>query len=192
MATDRLTSILTLMAQREREHPKDGSLCAVAAEVTNLSGAGIALVSSGEQYTSVCTSNDIAHTLMDLEITVGEGPCVDACISDVAIDESNLATTLDRRWLAYSPLAKEAGAHAVFAFPVRIGAIRLGALSLYRDEPGPLSAVMGGMPARLPTKPVKTPGWLIMVWKRNWKVISGLPSWLRSASASPAGAAPMG
>lgn len=140
MATDRLTSILTLMAQREREHPKDGSLCAVAAEVTNLSGAGIALVSSGEQYTSVCTSNDIAHTLMDLEITVGEGPCVDACISDVAIDESNLATTLDRRWLAYSPLAKEAGAHAVFAFPVRIGAIRLGALSLYRDEPGPLSA----------------------------------------------------
>ncbi len=140
MATDRLLSFLMLMAKRERAHPKDGSLCAVAAEVTNLSGAGIALVSSGQQYTSVCTSNDVAHTLMDLEMTVGEGPCVDACISDIAIDESNLVATFDRRWLTYSPLAKEAGAHAVFAFPVRIGAIRLGALSFYRDEPGPLSA----------------------------------------------------
>ena len=28
---------------------------------------------------------------------------------------------------------------AVFAFPLRVGTVRLGALDLYRDEPGPLS-----------------------------------------------------
>ncbi len=65
---------------------------------------------------------------------------MDACFSDVAIDESDLATNLERRWMAYSPMASVAGAHAVFAYPVRIGAIRLGALSFYRDVPGPLSA----------------------------------------------------
>jgi len=140
VATDRLLTILMLLAQRERSHPKGRSLCAVAAEFTNLSGAGVALVSSGQQYTSVCTSNVVARKLMELEITVGEGPCVDACISEYAIDESDLSANFERRWLAYSPLASMAGAHAVFAYPVRIGAIRLGALSFYRDVPGPLSA----------------------------------------------------
>lgn len=140
MATDRLLAILMLMAQRERSHPQGGTLCAVAADFTNLSGAGIALLSTGQQYTSLCTSNLVARQLMDLEITVGEGPCVDACLSESAIDEADLLGSNERRWSAYAPLALVAGALAVFAFPVRIGAIRLGALSLYRDEPGELSA----------------------------------------------------
>jgi hypothetical protein len=34
----------------------------------------------------------------------------------------------------------DAGVHAVFAFPMRIGAIRVGALDLYRDTAGRLTA----------------------------------------------------
>jgi hypothetical protein len=128
-----------LLAKRERSHPRAGSLCVVAAEFTNLSGAGIALVSSGQQYTSMCTSNAVARTLMDLEITVGEGPCIDACDSESSIDEEDLRSSVLRRWSAYSPLASAAGAFAVFGFPIRIGAIQMGALSLYRDSAGPLS-----------------------------------------------------
>jgi hypothetical protein len=140
VASDRLLAILMLVAKRERSHPRGGTLCAVAAEFTDVSGAGIALLSSGRQYTSLCTSNAIARTLMDLEITVGEGPCVDACISEIAIDEDNLAESRQPRWSAYAPSARDAGAHAVFGFPVRIGAIRIGALSLYRDSVGALTA----------------------------------------------------
>src|ERR1051325_3611515 len=40
------------------------------------------------------------------------------------------------------------------------------------SEPGPSSAVMGGMPARLPTKPVNTPGRRVSLLKRNRKVMS--------------------
>jgi hypothetical protein len=43
-----------------------------------------------------------------------------------------------RPWFA-TPPAVEAGVRAVFAFPVRQGAARLGAVNLYRDRPGPLS-----------------------------------------------------
>ncbi|MGA2969586.1 MAG: ANTAR domain-containing protein [Acidimicrobiales bacterium] len=139
MPSDRLMAIFTLLSDRKDTDLRANSLCAVAAEFTNLSGAGIALVSTGRQYTSLCTSNAVARKLMDLEFTVGEGPCVDACLSEFAVDEVDLITTNDRRWMAYAPSATDAGAHAVFGFPVRIGAIRLGALSLYRDRPGPLS-----------------------------------------------------
>jgi hypothetical protein len=139
VATDRLLIVLMLLAKRERSHPHDGSLCAVAAEFTDLSGAGIALVSPERQYTSMCTSDAVAKELMDLEITVGEGPCVEACLADVVIDEADLDQPNQRGWFAYGPSATAAGARAVFGFPVRIGGIRLGALSLYRDQPGELS-----------------------------------------------------
>jgi len=139
VATDRLLAVLMLLAKRERSHPHDGSLCAVAAELTDLSGAGIALVSAQRQYTSMCTSDAVAKKLMDLEITVGEGPCIEACLADYIIDEADLDEPNQRDWSAYGPSAAATGARAGFGFPVRIGGIRLGALSLYRDRPGELS-----------------------------------------------------
>jgi hypothetical protein len=41
--------------------------------------------------------------------------------------------------VAFTPPALDAGVRAVFGFPLRVGAVRLGALNLYRDRPGPLT-----------------------------------------------------
>jgi len=139
VATQRLVAIFELLAQHERTGPASGMLCSVAAEITGLSGAGIALVSRGEQLTSMCTSNPVAASLMDLEMTVGSGPCVDACGSDFAVSEGRLDQTSDPRWLAYRSRAVALGAGAVFAFPVRIGAVQLGGLALYRDREGAMT-----------------------------------------------------
>jgi hypothetical protein len=43
------------------------------------------------------------------------------------------------RWPAFGPAARAAGVAALFAFPLQIGAIRVGVLDLYRRQPGPLS-----------------------------------------------------
>lgn len=43
------------------------------------------------------------------------------------------------RWPGFVPAAVAAGARAVFAFPLQAGTIRVGVLSLYRAEPGPLT-----------------------------------------------------
>jgi hypothetical protein len=134
-----LIDIFALMAQHEREYPHGVSLCAVAAEITKLTGAGIAITSSDELSSRLCTSNRIAGDLMNLEITVGEGPGTDAGKTGLAVDEENLLLTESARWVIYAPRAVAAGARAVFGFPIRIGAVRFGSLSLFRDEPGPLS-----------------------------------------------------
>ena len=49
-----------------------------------------------------------------------------------------------RRWPGFTPQARQIGAAAIFALPLRIGAIRVGSLGLYRDEPGPLSTAQLG------------------------------------------------
>jgi hypothetical protein len=134
----RLLDIFTLMERFDREGSKSTALCAVAAEFMALDGAGIALISDGEDLTSLCTSNNAAGALMDLEITLGEGPTVDASRGD-ANEDVNLLRATPSNWETYRPGAAALGARAVFGFPVRLGAIRFGALSLFRNSPGPLN-----------------------------------------------------
>ena len=43
------------------------------------------------------------------------------------------------RWPAFTGPALRAGVRAIFGFPLRAGAVRLGTLDLYRDSPGPLT-----------------------------------------------------
>jgi hypothetical protein len=43
------------------------------------------------------------------------------------------------RWPAFKDAAERAGVHAVFAMPVRVGDVGLGALDLFRSVAGPLS-----------------------------------------------------
>ncbi len=139
VATDRLVDIFALLARYEKSGDSKGSLCLVAAEITELSGAGIALTSNSDDITSMSTSNVAATELMDIEITLREGPCTDACRSQDAVESIDLLKESQSRWIFYTPQAIAVGARAVFGFPVRIGAVRLGALSLYRDKRGSLT-----------------------------------------------------
>jgi hypothetical protein len=139
MSSDRLLEIFSLMERFERERPEGFVLCDVAAEFMVLDGAGIALTGDGEELMTLCTSNGAAGDLMDLEMTVGEGPAVDACRGNAA-EESDLVSSVAPRWEAYGPEAVALGARAVFGYPIQLGAVHFGALSLFRASPGPLSA----------------------------------------------------
>jgi hypothetical protein len=114
-------------------------LCEVCAEVTRMSGAGIMLMSGDVPRGSVCTTDEVSALMEDLQFGLGEGPCVDAFQHDRPVLEPNLAAPIVPRWLAFTGPVVEAGARAVFGFPLQVGAVRLGALNLYCDRPGPLS-----------------------------------------------------
>jgi hypothetical protein len=114
-------------------------LCTVAAEVTGMSGAGIMLMSGDVPGGSLCTSDAVSAVIEDLQYALGEGPCVDAYQQAHAVLEPDLMHPIAARWLAFSDAAVDAGARAVFGFPLQVGAVRLGALNLYRDLPGALT-----------------------------------------------------
>lgn len=69
---------------------------------------------------------------------VGVGPGFDAYRQGVPIIQSDLVARPPARWLGFTGPAVEAGTRAVFAFPLQVGAARLGALTLYQDRAGPL------------------------------------------------------
>lgn len=89
---------------------------------------------------SVCTTDGVSAVIEQLQYDLGEGPCVDAFRLDRPMSEPDLADPEVVRWPAFSGPALDAGARAVFGFPLQIGAVRLGAMNLYCDRPGPLTA----------------------------------------------------
>jgi hypothetical protein len=139
VAGDRLLRIFTRLSSGGDPAPGAARLCQVCADVTVMSGAGIMLMSGEMPEGSVCTTDEVSALIEDLQFTLGEGPCVDAYHQDRPVLEPDLADPGTPRWIAFTPPAVEAGARAVFGFPVRVGAVRLGALNLYRERPGPLS-----------------------------------------------------
>jgi hypothetical protein len=138
VAGDRLRRILTVVSGGG-EPWSSLRLCGACPELVGVSGAGIMLMSGEVPRGSLCASDEVSHLIEDLQYTTGEGPCVDAYRQDRVVIEPDLADPATPRWLAFTPRAVRAGARAVFGFPLRVGTVRLGALNLYRDAPGPLS-----------------------------------------------------
>jgi hypothetical protein len=136
MPADRLLRILRMLSAGEGSGGRQ--LCEVATRVTEVSGAGVMLLAEDRPQASLCTTDEVSSLIEDLQYTLGEGPSVDAHRLGRVVVEPDLASPAVPRWTAFAPRAVGAGARAVFGFPIRIGAIRLGALNLYRDRPGML------------------------------------------------------
>lgn len=88
----------------------------------------------------LATASDTAtERIEELQFTYGEGPCVDAFASSRPVLVPDLEAGAMGRWPVYAPAIHDAGIRAVFAFPLQIGAVRLGALDVFRFHTGPLS-----------------------------------------------------
>jgi hypothetical protein len=151
----RLLRILNRLSSGGGNGPEVARLSEVCADVAGMSGAGIMLMAGDEPQGSLCSSNEVSNLIEELQFTLGEGPCVDAFHHGRPVLEPDLVDPVTPRWLAFTPPVVEAGARAAFGFPLQVGSVRLGALNLYRDRPGPLSdeqyadaLVLAGVAAR--------------------------------------------
>ena len=120
-------------------------VCAAAVEALPVSGAWVTARSTAGVGHVMGVTDEVSEQLAELQMTLGEGPEQDAFSSGSPV----LISDLDdedavRGWPGFTPQARQVKAAAIFALPLRIGAIRVGSLGLYRDTPGPLSTLEFG------------------------------------------------
>jgi hypothetical protein len=115
-------------------------LCRVASTALPATGVGVSVMASAEHPSTVAASDQHSADIEDLQFTIGEGPCIDAYKTGRPVFAPDLTVAARVRWPGYAPAAQERGVQAAFAFPLQIGAARLGALDIYRDQPGGLSS----------------------------------------------------
>jgi hypothetical protein len=114
-------------------------LCGAAARSLSASGVGLSLLAD-DGVRGVATASDPAsERIEELQYLIGEGPCVDAFATRRPVLVPDLADSASRRWPAYTPAVHDCGIRALFAFPLQIGAARLGVLDVFRSRPGRLS-----------------------------------------------------
>lgn len=125
--------------------PSDGQavdlveLCRAGVELSEVSGASILLMTGDEPQAALCCTDAVSELIEEFQFTYGEGPCIDAHHHRRPVLEPDLAAPATPRWPAFSRAAVQAGARAVFGFPIQVGPVQLGALNLYRTSAGPLT-----------------------------------------------------
>lgn len=115
------------------------SLCATAVDVVAVPGAALMLVDEVGTVHPVGVHGEVMAVVEDHQRVHGEGPCIDAHHLVAPVAEPDLARPSTPRWVGFTPLAVEAGAKAMFGFPLCIGSLCIGALNLCAERPGPLS-----------------------------------------------------
>jgi len=109
---------------------------------TGLDGAGVSMVTANGSREPLHATDPVAWEIERLQFALGEGPCVDVSSSGEPVFVADIADDKDptlRGWPVFRGEAARTGVRAIFAFPVHVGAVHLGAVDMYRKSRGPLS-----------------------------------------------------
>jgi len=126
----------------DRRHNRIKILAAGCAHEAGVDGCGVSVRDSSGNTLTMHATDTVAAALEDLQLTLGEGPCVDVATSGSPVLVSDLRDRSEGvadRWPVFLTEASGLGVRAVFAFPVCVGAVFLGAVDLYRAAPGSLN-----------------------------------------------------
>jgi GAF domain-containing protein len=115
-------------------------LCSAAGRALSASAAGVSVLAEGGMRGVAAVSEPDHQPLEELQFTLGAGPCLEAFATRQPVLVPDLADAAAGRWPGYAQALHDRGVRAVFAFPLQIGAARLGALDVFRGEPGALTA----------------------------------------------------
>ena len=163
-------------------------VCAAVVPAVQVTGAWLSAGLDAQAGHLIQVTDEVGRQLADLQLTLGEGPLLDASATSGPMLASELADEeWGTRWPAFAPAAGKAGAAAVFAFPLVVGAIRAGVLGLYRDRPGPLSDFQLGdalVFADTATLLLLNALTGLRTWLRTGRRSTRLPAWSPSSSTS--------
>jgi hypothetical protein len=133
--------IAALIAEEVRDaEPREvpERLCAAAVRLLPVNGASVSMWGEGMPVPLSASSERAVH-LMEVEATLGDGPCTRAAETGTPVFASDLTAGRDAsRWPVFAQLAAAAGVRAVFALPLGDRTACVGTLDLYRDAPGEL------------------------------------------------------
>jgi hypothetical protein len=115
-------------------------LCEACVVLFGVNAAAISLVFDGANAGTLGASGGSARVYDELQFTLGEGPCLDSVAYRAPVLVVDLADPDVVRWPAYGPAMLAHQIRGVYAMPVVVAGQCVGALDLFRADPGVLGA----------------------------------------------------
>lgn len=141
MSDQRLQRVLAhlVACSHEPDTSIGDALCATSVDVLDIAGAGIMVHGpAGEPFSLGVSGPDMA-AIHELEVALGEGPCLDAFRDGIPLGEADLLHPQTDRWPMFRAEVLRTPARAAFGYPLQFGGGRVGALNLYATEAGALT-----------------------------------------------------
>lgn len=113
-------------------------ICEVCIAMLPISRAAVTMMAGPDRQEPIFASDAVAAHLDEMQFRLGEGPCVEAFTDRRPVLVPDLAEYTDNRWPVFAAAARDTPVRAAFVLPLQVGAIGVGVLDLYRDEPGML------------------------------------------------------
>ncbi|MEZ0358945.1 GAF and ANTAR domain-containing protein [Mycobacterium sp. SA01] len=114
-------------------------LCEACVLLLDVDAAAISLVFDGANAGTLGSSSATARAYDELQFTYGEGPCLDAVLQRAPVVVVDLAHPGEGRWPNYGRAMLEHRIRGVYAMPVLAAGEYVGALDLFRAQPGALA-----------------------------------------------------
>ena len=107
-------------------------------ELLDAGAAGLVLADDAGRLRLMASTSEAIELVELFQVQNDEGPCLDCYRTGERIMADDL-TEAAERWPSFVPFATYNGFYAGHAFPLRLRGRILGALNLFRDEPGGLA-----------------------------------------------------
>ncbi|QHO71167.1 hypothetical protein BHD05_11920 [Marisediminicola antarctica] len=104
-----------------------------------ITGAFISVSDASGRQSSLCSSDPVAARLDELQFELGEGPQREATRTGAVVLIDDVAESSHARWPVFGMALRELDVAALFAIPLVLGAVTVGAVGLYRSIPGSLT-----------------------------------------------------
>ena len=153
-------------------------LCEACVLLFGVDAAAISLVFEGANSGTLGSSSANARMFDELQFTLGEGPCLESVTRRSPVVVVDLADPDEARWPAFGPALLAHEIRGVSAMPVVVAGEYVGALDLFRKQPGHSKASS----STGPLSPPKSPGCRSSTSSRP---TSKQPSPIRTAMPGP-------
>ncbi|GAB2454831.1 GAF domain-containing protein [Conyzicola lurida] len=110
-------------------------------DVFPVTGAAVSTLGRLLGSETLSASDPQAARLDELQFDLGEGPCWDAMTTARPVLTPDVRTQSPRRWPAFARAIDADELGAIFAFPLVIGPLRIGAVDLYSKRPTELTPI---------------------------------------------------
>lgn len=133
-----VSSVLAALRERDAREvaARVGRACVA---LLPIDGVSLSVILGTGHRQSLYASDAVMEHVEAVQFSLGEGPCFEAFQTGVPVLVPDLASDAGQSWPMFAAQMATTDIGAIFAFPLRHGAARFGAMDMYRRSPDWLS-----------------------------------------------------
>jgi len=125
-------------------HETRSNLCRPFLAIAPVTGASVSVLAGSSGQSTMCSSDATSALLDEMQFDLGEGPCWEALSTRLPVLAPRVRVEENRVWPIFAQTLRSdprnTNVRAIYAFPLVVGSLDIGAVDLYSTKEGDLTS----------------------------------------------------